>query len=121
MTYLFVYGTLMRGQERHRLIADQTFIAAASTTPDYRLYDVGVYPALVEEQPGRCIAGEVWLVADERLALLDRAEGVDEGLYARRRVQLQPPHDGWNAQAYCYTRSVRGLADLGGSWLRRKA
>ena len=39
MTLVFVYGTLKRGGENHRWIAQQQFVAEASTAPLYRLYD----------------------------------------------------------------------------------
>ena len=60
--FLFVYGTLKRGQPRHRYLAGQTFVASAVTRPIYRLFNVGDYPALVRHSEGRSIEGELWRV-----------------------------------------------------------
>lgn len=114
--HLFVYGTLMRGECRQRHLAGEEFVGAAETSPHYRLYDVGEYPALVAADPGVSIAGELWLVTDDTLRNLDDVEGVDEGLYERRVIWLQPPYDRLRAVTYVYLPSVAGLPDLGASW-----
>ena len=52
----------------------------------------------------------------ECLKRLDEAEGVDEGLYARRVIKLQPPFDGVEASAWFWLNKVGGLRDCGTSW-----
>lgn len=118
-THLFVYGTLMRGESRHRHLAGQTFVAEAQTQPDYRLFNVGDFPALVSASPGRPIAGELWLVSDETLRELDDVEGTDEGLYARVPVHLPSPFDNVVAETYIYLQSVDGLPEINGNWRDR--
>jgi len=118
-THLFVYGTLMRGESRHRYLACQTFVADACSCPDYRLYDAGDYPALVEQSGGTSIVGELWLVSDTALRALDDVEGIDEGLYARRRITLLPPHADVRAEAYVYLESIAGLTDISPAWRDR--
>lgn len=117
-TRLFVYGTLKRGDVRAYLLDDQRFISEATTQPQYRLYNTGDYPALVESQPlglhGNAILGEVWEVDDECLNRLDIEEGVDEGLYARRQIKLMDTGD--SVQSYFYLLSVAGMPDCGGRW-----
>ncbi len=115
-TRLFVYGTLKRGQPRHRYLAEQTFVATAATRPAYRLFSVGDYPALVHRADGLSIEGELWEVYDACLRMLDRVEGVEQGLYAREPIELLPPHDGPNVATYVYCLSVDGLPDCGTHW-----
>jgi gamma-glutamylaminecyclotransferase len=114
--HLFVYGTLKRGQPRHRFLAGQMFVAAAATQPQYRLFNVGEYPALVPHADGRSIEGELWDVDDACLRTLDEVEGCDLGLYARRPVELKAPHDQFETVTYLYLPPVDGLADCGTCW-----
>jgi gamma-glutamylaminecyclotransferase len=114
--FLFVYGTLKRGQPRHRYLAGQTFVAVAVTCPFYRLFNVGEYPALVRHPEGCSIEGELWQVDEACLRMLDRVEACDEGLYARQTVELLPPHDCHGALTYLYELPTEGLADCGARW-----
>jgi gamma-glutamylcyclotransferase (GGCT)/AIG2-like uncharacterized protein YtfP len=114
--YLFVYGTLKRGQPRHRFLVGQTFVATSVTRPFYRMFDVGEYPALVRHADGRSIEGELWEVAETCVRVLDAVEGCDAGLYVRAPVELVPPHDGLAAETYLYRLAVEGFADCGVRW-----
>jgi gamma-glutamylaminecyclotransferase len=115
-TLVFVYGTLMRGDCRHGALAGQEFAGEARTIAAYRMYDVGTYPALVEAADGVEIEGEVWRVSAACRARLDAVEGVDEGLYARRTIRLQPPFDTSPVEAYFYLQSTSGMRDCGSRW-----
>jgi gamma-glutamylaminecyclotransferase len=114
--HLFVYGTLKRGQPRHRFLAGQKFVAATATQPRYRLFNVGEYPALVQHPDGRSIEGELWDVDEACLRTLDKVEGCDLGLYVRGPIELQAPHDWLVAMTYLYLLPVDGLADCGTRW-----
>jgi len=118
-THLFVYGTLMRGESRHRHLAGSEFVADARTQPGYRLFHVDDYPALVMD-PDTSITGELWLVSDGTLRVLDEIEGVDEGLYARRTVRLQAPFESIAAETYVYLQSIDGLPEIHGDWRARR-
>lgn len=115
-THLFVYGTLMRGESRHRHLAGSEFVADARTEPGYRLFHVDDYPALVADIDGGTITGELWLVSNDTLRALDEVEGVEEGLYARRDVRLQAPFDTVAAETYVYLQSINGLTEIYGDW-----
>lgn len=115
-TSIFVYGTLMRGDCRHRVLVDQQFLGTARTECRYRMFDVGRYPGLVESADGLAIEGEVYRVDHDCLRVLDQVEGVDLGLYQRTRVALQPPFDTMPVEAYLYLRSTRGLKECGTRW-----
>lgn len=71
---VFVYGSLMEGLTNHALLLGAEKLGAAETAPEYRMYNLGLYPAIVR---GGSIAikGEVYSVTDEVLAALDRLEG----------------------------------------------
>ena len=118
-TYLFVYGTLMRGECRSRHLAGATFVGEARTAAGYRLYDVGEYPALVTAGFGGSILGELWQVTDERMLALDEIEGVNEGLYRRQTIRLEPPHHDLCVTTYIYLPSVSGLLDISPCWRAR--
>lgn len=94
---LFVYGTLMRGEENHHLLAGAEPLGAARTAPRYRLADLGRYPALVEGGD-ISVTGELWRVEPELLATLDELEG-HPTYFRRTEVALA---DGTTAQAYVF-------------------
>lgn len=112
---LFVYGTLKRGHCRELFLAGQTFLGEVQTEPLYRMYNCGSYPGLREESPGAAIQGELWEVDSECLQRLDAEEGVGEGLYERRSIQLSRHRAG--VEAYFYLRSVAGMPDCGDCWV----
>lgn len=117
-TPLFVYGTLKRGDIRAPLLEGQSFIRQTQTTPHYRLFNTGDYPAMVQAAPlgltGLTIQGELWHVDDACLARLDEEEGVDDGLYERRTIELIGEHQ--QAQAYLYLLPIKGMSDCGDRW-----
>lgn len=117
-TLLFIYGTLKRGDVRAPLLEGQQYLGVAQTTALYRLFNVGTYPALVEAEPiklpGRSIVGELWQVDNECLARLDEEEGVDEGLYERRVIELVECET--SVQSYFYLHTVEGMLDCGACW-----
>ena len=116
-TLLFVYGTLKRGDVRAWLLSEQHYLGEARTLPSYRLFNTGDYPAMVEAAPlslpGRAIVGELWRVDEDCLARWDEEEGVDEGLYARRMIELGDARRAW---AYLYLHPVDGMDDCGEQW-----
>lgn len=117
MTTLFVYGTLKRGGSNHAFLAGQKFLGEARTQAGFTLYSVGDYPGMVRA-PGDTagVTGELWVVDDACLAELDRLEGLDEGLYERADILLQPNPIAAAAQAYLYLRPHQGLPRLGSTW-----
>lgn len=115
-TFVFLYGTLKRGFSRAHALAGQSFHAEAVTKPQYRMFDCGSYPGLVEHDDGLPIEGEVWSVSPDCLRELDEIEGVELNLYRRVPIKLEPPFDQEHVEAYMYCRNTRGLPDCGTSW-----
>ena len=109
MHRVFVYGTLKRGFQNHRLLVDNNakFIGSATTTDRFLMNDVG-YPlifqkALKSRMPTQ-IEGEVYSVDDQCLDALDDLEG-EGSLYRRTMIGLQ---DGTKACAYIWIRTPEG-------------
>jgi len=114
MVQIFVYGTLKQGGCRAQVLSGQRFVGKATTVPKYRLYNTGSYPALVEDENGFEVEGEVWEVDDDCLRVLDVIEAVPH-LYERKPVSLaEPSMDA--VETYIYRQSVDGLPDCGGRW-----
>jgi gamma-glutamylcyclotransferase (GGCT)/AIG2-like uncharacterized protein YtfP len=85
--YVFVYGTLLHGQENDGYLAG---LRRWPGTTLGRLFHVPAgYPALVPDADGRVIRGEVVrLDSAARLGVLDLFEGVPQGLYVRRQIDV---------------------------------
>jgi gamma-glutamylaminecyclotransferase len=116
-TLLFVYGTLKRGCRNHRQLADQTFVGDARTAPGFRLYNLGEYPGLVPVPTDRDgVRGEVWSVDAAGLKRLDRFEGVQEGLYRREPIPLEPPFADQKVHAYIYELPIETAPEVGPEW-----
>ena len=124
---VFVYGTLKRGHQRNHVLADQTFIGPATTVADYRMYDLGSYPGLIEVAPGAGdqIQGEIYRIDPTCLRQIDQIEAVDQGLYERREIHFDPPLttlslplkplDG-SIVAYFYLNDIDGYTSCGACW-----
>ena len=117
-TLLFVYGTLKRGCRNHHRLAAQRFVGAAHTAAVYLLYDLGGYPGIVPvSKTNEGVVGEIWEVDENCLRELDRFEGVDDGLYRRDPINIEPPFENRQIDAYFSARSVVGCRAVGQEWI----
>jgi gamma-glutamylcyclotransferase (GGCT)/AIG2-like uncharacterized protein YtfP len=86
---VFVYGTLLRGQVNHGLLAraqfGARFLGSHRTEPRFTLFLLGAYPGLVAGG-STAVLGEVYRVNDAGLRALDRLEDFPR-LYDRTLVQ----------------------------------
>lgn len=95
-TWIFVYGTLRRGE-----INDLSMAAAraglpapeyvASATVRGRLYDFGDWPGLLPDPDGAAIVGDVYRIERALLPMLDAIEEYDPvngSCFVRREVRL---------------------------------
>lgn len=114
-TLVFVYGTLKKGYSNHHYLHGQTFIQEAETLPNYRLWDCGRYPCMVEDKKGNSIQGEVWEVDEHCLRAMDRLEGVPF-LYRRDVIKLENFHK--PVIGYLFQRDTDDYIDCGRSWPR---
>jgi gamma-glutamylcyclotransferase (GGCT)/AIG2-like uncharacterized protein YtfP len=84
IVFLFVYGTLKRGEPGHELMRDARFVATVMKTHLRWIRDAE-YPSCIEtEDPMDFVVGEIWAVHVRSLPLLDDYEGENY-----RRVQLK--------------------------------
>ncbi len=115
---VFVYGSLKRGFSNHHFLHGQPFVGEAKTTPSYRMFDYGGFPAVVPSpQNGRSIEGELFEIDAETLVRLDWLEEIDAGLYRRGSTRLLPPMDRHgDVLIYLYERDVSQLPDAGTVW-----
>lgn len=98
---LFVYGTLMRGERAHSLLAPQVTHASDAILDGASLYDLGRYP--LAARGSGSVAGEIlWLSLEgyeDTLTRLDRYEGSE---YTRVQVdvRLSDAHSSVTAWTY---------------------
>jgi gamma-glutamylcyclotransferase (GGCT)/AIG2-like uncharacterized protein YtfP len=111
---LFVYGTLLSGQESHHVLAGAKLIGPAQTSPAFTLYDLGPYPAMVAGGE-TSVHGELFVVNEVHLAILDDFEGAPQ-LFHRARIDLA---DGRTATTYLWTAEPRGTVIAGGDYRLR--
>jgi gamma-glutamylcyclotransferase (GGCT)/AIG2-like uncharacterized protein YtfP len=112
--YLFVYGTLKRGESRHWILHDFPFLGRARAE-GFVLYDLGPFPAMVLGDG--VVYGEVYEVSDEALKALDFVEG-SPFLYRRELIDVVF-EDGVSlkAWAYVYNGDVKGYPRIeSGEW-----
>ena len=86
-TRVFVYGTLLRGEPNHRVLAGAELVGEARTEPAFELVSLGPFPAMVSGG-STAVAGEVYEVDRWTLAALDRLEG-HPSFYRRERIRLE--------------------------------
>ena len=87
--WLFVYGTLKRGQRNHALLLGAPF-GGEARIDGMRLYDLGPFPMAIAEA-GFHIEGELFGVDARLLAELDRFERSPR-LYERILCPIAPMH-----------------------------
>ena len=110
MSQVFVYGTLMRGEEREGLLAHLTVRPATIRGQLWRA--PAGYPALLLSDSGVEITGEVLTLDNPRiLTALDLIEGTKEGLYARIETTIHT--DTGPEQAWVYVMSPLQLRQAG--------
>jgi gamma-glutamylcyclotransferase (GGCT)/AIG2-like uncharacterized protein YtfP len=128
--YLFVYGTLMRGECRHETLGgSDTVLAVEEAEVTGRLVDCGSYPGFVRDPAcGRVVRGELVRVREtkELLARLDLVEGylgegVPGSLYHRTLVEARSG-DGVTVTAWIYELvEPEGFPDVeSGCWRSRR-
>ena len=115
-TRLFVYGTFMKGEREHDLLAGATPLGPARTQKGYTLVETRALAGLLEGGDAE-IAGELYEVGPEVLRACDKRRDHPR-LFERREVTLA---DGATAQAYCLRQDqARGLRRIkNGDWRRR--
>ena len=116
---VFVYGTLRRGDGRHRGAYHHLYLRYSECLrrryrlPGYALYDyAGLYPFMIPEAD-RSVLGEMYRINVATKIALDEFEDVSEGLY---QFIYLPEH-----RFYTYVKADRQVANMprvpDGDWL----
>jgi gamma-glutamylaminecyclotransferase len=115
---VFTYGTLLRGEVNHDLLAQARFVAEARTEPYYDLFDLGPFPAM-STGGETAVLGEIYAVDEATLARLDRLEG-HPSFYQRTQIRLE---GGQEVDTYLMDRArMRGRAPIAsGDWRTHRA
>ena len=109
-THLFVYGTLMRGEEREGIVAHLDTQPAIVRGQLWRA--PAGYPALFMDPSGLPIRGELLAIEQPSIFMvLDLYEGIAEGLYNREIIDVQTEKG--PTQAWAYTMSRQQLRRAG--------
>ena len=82
---VFVYGTLKQGYHNHRLLAQATLLGEFTTPPNYTMYHLGGFPAVVMDG-NTAIIGEVYEVDRQEFQQLDFLEGYPD-FYTRDIIE----------------------------------
>ena len=120
MAHLFVYGTLLPGEERWRFLAPAVIDEGVPDTASGELYDTGLgYPA-ARFGPAGTIVGRTFTLLgtsdDRALTELDVIEGAVAGLYRRTSIVTG---NGFRAWAYEYGSGLSLTRIVSGSWVHR--
>jgi gamma-glutamylcyclotransferase (GGCT)/AIG2-like uncharacterized protein YtfP len=113
---LFIYGTLLRGERDHALLAGADLLGPAVTEARFQLVDLGVYAALIPDG-SVAIHGELYAASLQTRRAIDIARQVPI-LFQRSALRLA---DGTEAEAYVMAPDpVRGKRRLAhGDWRKR--
>ncbi|HAS6311208.1 TPA: gamma-glutamylcyclotransferase [Vibrio vulnificus] len=110
---VFVYGTLRKGESNHHYLQHSEFLGGCQSGQEYRLYDLGDYPAVGEGN--RAVSGEVYLIDDATLQVLDKLEDVP--VEYRRETIATPFGQAW---IYLYQDSSKLVEEIAsGDWCQR--
>jgi gamma-glutamylcyclotransferase (GGCT)/AIG2-like uncharacterized protein YtfP len=109
---VFVYGTLMPGEERWPLVEEHV-VAVRGATVRGQLFDTGRgYPCALFDRDGEIPGALLQVDPDELdnvLVLLDEVEGVSFGLYTRVVVTTDAHEPAWS---YAWARDLDGLVRI---------
>lgn len=94
MSYLFVYGTLMKGMRNHKYLEKAKLLGRFQTKPEFELMYNGSIPAA--KAGSEALWGELYEADDATLASLDVLEEVNDKLYEKKETEI----DGKKATIY---------------------
>ena len=115
---LFVYGTLLKGERDHALLADSELLGPALSEPRFQLVELNVYAALIPDG-SVAVHGELYATSLEVRRQIDVKRQVPI-LFQRCSICLA---DGNEVETYVMTADqVRGKRRLAhGDWRQRFA
>ena len=133
---VWVYGTLKQGHVRQRTMSQSRYLGVGIAEKKYKMVHISGVPALKEIEdeatPEHGIYGELYEINEETLAEMDKIEGVNQGLYKRRPIDLETinlaflplagsTHDAIlskKAEGYIFAKDIGKARDVGSFWKR---
>lgn len=121
MNYVFVYGTLRRGERNHYLLKNAKLLYEQAWTFG-QLFDTPYHFPVLYESPNNKIYGELYEITEDELKLLDRLEGFEEGKennYYERKIKTIFTDQGcFDAYVYIDTKRHIEVSNeiLNGDW-----
>ncbi|RJR12443.1 gamma-glutamylcyclotransferase [Candidatus Parcubacteria bacterium] len=128
MEKLFVYGTLLQGQNNHKRMMPKIgaqFVEEATLSSAW-MYNRGPFPVIYldteNQSPQNYVKGELYEVSPEALLELDWFEGVAGGFYQRVKTQVTPVEEERDDEeidcwVYCLTQRPTNLPLIkSGDW-----
>ena len=117
---IFVYGTLMRGESNHRLIASQE-LEGEGFIRGFNLYNLGYYPGIrPSDNPEHVVYGEVYLVDDRTLERVNQLEG-EGSLYLLQFTEVVMKDKTVSAGVYVYNHICKKSTRIySGCWKQQK-
>jgi len=115
---VFVYGTLLRTQSNHRLLARSAFVSTAEVHGVEMFVTHGAFPyCTVTQNPEHVVTGELFSVDAHTLKNLDALEGVPRH-YMRATHSCRLP-DGTACDVFLYVVPYRPRPSvtIGSSWV----
>ncbi|MBF0121632.1 MAG: gamma-glutamylcyclotransferase [Desulfobacterales bacterium] len=100
---IFVYGTLLKGMSRAKMLLDSNYLGYAMTTAS--LYNTGDYPGMKEGE--NITIGEIYDITEKKMHYLDTVEGYEEtdpdnSLFIRKEIAVQKISNGEFIDAFAY-------------------
>jgi len=90
-TIVAVYGSLRKEMGNDKIIQHEDFVGEGTTVEKWPMLDVayGLFPALLDKiGVGHQVKCEVYKVSAKTLMDLDRLEGVADGLYFKKQIDV---------------------------------
>ena len=105
---LFVYGKLLRGEQRSHILNDCILLEALEIPGELFYTDMGYPTASFSSKSNYSVMGELYeipksVIIEDRLTQIDRMEGADIGLFLRKKIK----HNRHNFFAYEADKSLR--------------
>jgi gamma-glutamylaminecyclotransferase len=107
MLTVFVYGTLLQGQENHNAYLLESEFLGNAELAGYGLYAVSSYPGIVQKK-GKRVKGEIYKVDKKTLKKLDILEG-EGSLYIRKQVDAITSEGIIPVFTYIWNNSIEGV------------
>ncbi|MBA3975673.1 MAG: hypothetical protein C0504_15820 [Candidatus Solibacter sp.] len=115
MDAIFAYGTLMRGESRHTVLASAGPVRIVAAAAQGMMINIGPYPAVLEGDVP--VHGE-YCEFEDLSELLPRLDGIEGSGYRRERVTVTLDGGGQaEAWIYLWNGTIQdGPRILSGSW-----